>query len=55
MTDNKLMTRMQVAEKIGVSRVTLYRELKEANIVISSRKLLRPGEYELIFRRFAHC
>jgi len=52
MTDIKLMTRKQIASEIGISRVTLYRELKSANILLPARKLLKPSDYAQVFSWF---
>lgn len=52
MTDIKLMTRKQVTQIVGISRATLYRELKAANITLPTRKLLKPSDYEPVFAYF---
>jgi predicted DNA-binding transcriptional regulator AlpA len=51
-SQKKLRTRKELAEELQISVSTLYRYLKQENIEIPKSRLLRPKEYEKIYRLF---
>lgn len=51
-TKTKPMTRLQVAELLGISPRTLTRFMEKEEIKVESRTLLKPKLIELIIQKF---
>ncbi|MEA5256556.1 hypothetical protein VB264_02100 [Arcicella aquatica] len=51
-TQNRPMTRQQLAEQLGISTKTLTRFIQKEGINISPRSLLKPKLASFIFQKF---